>query len=197
MQTTEDAPNVPSYDVSQAARAPEGAVRTPSAPVRREFLDDPRRKSPTLALVLSAMPGLGQVYVGYYQQGFANAVIIASLITMLVNEAVRGAEPLFGLFLAFYWLYNAVDAWRRAVFYNNALAGVGPATLPEDFTIASGRGSLGGGLALIVVGVVLLSHTLFNVPLDWLERWWPVAFLLVGAWLAYPAVMARSKRREA
>ncbi len=197
MQTTEDATNAPAYDARQAARTPEAAARTAPALPRREFVDDPRRKSPNLAFVLSAMPGLGQVYVGYYQQGFANAVIVASLITLLNNGAVRGAEPLFGLFLAFYWLYNAVDAWRRAVFYNNALAGIGPASLPDDFTIAPGRGSLGGGLALIAVGVVLLSHTLFNVPLDWVERWWPVGFLLVGAWLAYPAFVRPRKHPEA
>ena len=52
----------------QAAQAP----RPPVAQGRREFYDDPRRKSPVLALVLSLMPGLGQVYVGYYNQGFIN-----------------------------------------------------------------------------------------------------------------------------
>ena len=48
-----------------------------------------------------------------------------------------GAEPLFGIFLAFFWLFNIVDAWRRATFYNNALAGIGPATLPEDFAVTA------------------------------------------------------------
>ena len=114
-------------DVATSTNDPNAGVRPPAAPsrpaagaTRRDFYDDPRRKSPMLALVLSAMPGLGQVYVGYYQQGFTNALIIAGLIAML-NMNMGGAEPFFGLFLAFYWLYNVVDAWRRAVFYNNAL----------------------------------------------------------------------------
>ena len=112
-----------------------------------------------LALVLSLMPGLGQIYVGYYQQGFTNALIVGSLIAMLSSNMMRGAEPLFGIFLAFYWLFNVVDAWRRATFYNNALAGIGPATLPEEFAVTAGRGTLAGGVALVIVGVIALSNT--------------------------------------
>ena len=44
-----------------------------------------------------------------------------------------------------------------------------------------------------MVGVVLLSHTLFNVPLDWLEKWWPAAFIAVGAWLVYPTFAGKKK----
>ena len=103
-----------------------------------------------------------------------------------VSGLSDGAAAFLGLFLGFYWLYNMVDAWRRAVFYNNALAGIGPATLPDEFPMISGRGSLAGGVALVLVGVVLLSNTLFGVSLAWLESWWPAAFILVGAWLIFP-----------
>ncbi len=191
MNTYQENLGAPVQDASAGARAPEGVARPATAPPRRDYYDDPRRKSPMLALVLSAMPGLGQVYVGYYQQGFTNALIIAGLIGLLNSGALGGgAEPFFGLFLAFYWLYNIVDAWRRAVFYNNALAGIGPANIPDDFTLVKGgRGSLAGGVALVAIGAVLLMHTLFNMPLDWLEDWWPVAFIAVGAWLAWPSVV--------
>jgi hypothetical protein len=168
-----------------------GPARPPVAQGRRDFFDDPRRKSPVLALVLSLMPGLGQVYIGYYQQGFTNVLVAASIIAVLNSELAGGAEPLFGVFLAFFWLYNVVDAWRRATFYNNALAGIGPATLPEDFAVSSSRGSLAGGVALVLVGVIALSHTLFGMPLDWIEKWWPVALIGVGAWLIYPRLAAK------
>ena len=184
---TYDDPATPAaaYDDASAAARPQPPARPAAG--RRDFFDDPRRKSPVLALVLSLMPGLGQIYVGYYQQGFTNALIIASLIAMLNSNVVNGGgEPFFGLFLAFYWLYNIVDAWRRAVFYNNSLAGIGPATLPADFPAATGRGSLAGGAALVIVGAVLLSNTLFGLSLYWLEQWWPIAFIAVGAWLIYP-----------
>jgi LiaI-LiaF-like transmembrane region len=167
--------------------------RPPIGAGRRDFYDDPRRKSPVLALVLSLMPGLGQVYIGYYQQGFTNVLVAASIIAVLNSELAGGAEPLLGVFLAFFWLYNVVDAWRRATFYNNALAGIGPATLPEDFAVTSGRGSLAGGVALVLVGVIALSHTLFGMPLDWIEKWWPVALIGVGAWLIYPTIAGKKK----
>jgi hypothetical protein len=182
------------YDNAAPPRPAEPTTRTAQPAARRDFFDDPRRKSPVLALVLSLMPGVGQIYVGYYQQGFTNALVVASIIAML-NSGVFGgeAEPLFGIFLAFYWLYNVVDAWRRATFYNNALAGIGPATLPDDFAVTSGRGTLAGGIGIIIVGVVALSNTLFNVPLVWLEKWWPVALIAVGLWLVYPTFAGKKK----
>ena len=69
------------------------------------------------------MPGLGQVYVGYYTRGFVHAIVVASIITVL-NLEVLELEPLFAMFLAFFWLYNIIDAGRRAAMYNHVLAGV-------------------------------------------------------------------------
>jgi TM2 domain-containing membrane protein YozV len=191
MQNQPDTVIDSSYEPVPGGRPVDAATR-PTTP-RRDFFDDPRRKSPVLALVLSLMPGLGQVYVGYYQQGFTHALIVASIIGILNSNILNGgAEPLFGIFLAFFWMYNVVDGWRRAVFYNNALAGIGPADLPDDsFSMTMGRGSLAGGIAMVVIGGVLLSHTLFNVPLDWLEKWWPVALIAVGAWLIYPTFLPK------
>ena len=167
--------------------------RPPVATGRRDFYDDPRRKSPVLALVLSLMPGVGQIYVGYYQQGFTNALVAASIIAVLSANMAAGAEPLFGIFLGFFWLYNVVDAWRRATFYNNALAGIGPAAMPEDFAVTGSRGTLAGGAALVLVGLIALSHTLFGMPLDWLEKWWPLALIGVGGWLIYPSIAGKKK----
>ncbi len=189
MTHEENQGSVAEYESRPAAHAPEpGAFAAPGSALRRDFFDDPRRKSPVLALVLSMMPGLGQIYVGFYQQGFTNALIVAAVIGLLNTRISHQIAPLFGFFLAFFWLYNMVDAWRRAVFYNNALAGIGPATLPEDFTAGLGKGSAIGGAAMVLVGAVLLSNTLFSVPLDWLEHWYPVVFIAIGAWLIYPAL---------
>jgi hypothetical protein len=184
------------YEPTPPPRLTDPAVRPPVAQGRRDFYDDPRRKSPVLALVLSMMPGLGQIYVGYYQQGFTNALVVASIIGVLASNMAGGAEPLFGIFLAFYWLFNVVDAWRRATFYNNALAGIGPATLPEDFAVTSGRGTLAGGVALVLVGVIALSHTLFGVSLDWIRNWWPLALIGVGAWLIYPTIAGKKNKTD-
>jgi len=193
MQNQPDTVIDQTYETKPSPQQGDPASRLPLNNGRRDFFDDPRRKSPVLALVLSLMPGVGQIYVGYYQQGFTNAIVAASIITLLSTEMIPGAEPLFGIFLGFFFLYNIVDAWRRAVFYNNALAGIGPADLPDDFAVTKGRGTLAGGIALVIVGAVALSHTLFGVPLEWLDKWWPVAVIGMGAWLAYPAIAGKKK----
>jgi hypothetical protein len=53
---------------------------------------------------------------------------VASLIAIL-NIVDSGAEPLFGVFLAFFGSTTS-SMWRRAVF-NNALAGIGPVAAQE------------------------------------------------------------------
>jgi len=189
--------NVQEYEGQAAVHAapprPGRAAPEPHEPWggKAYYPDDPRRKSPALATLMSIMPGLGQVYVGYYQQGFINVLVVASTITLLASETLRGAEPLLGLFLAFYWLYNIVDAGRRASFYNQALAGLEPGALPEQIKLPGTKGSLAAGVALIAAGLVFLSHTMFGASLRWLEDWWPMALVIVGAWLVWKSRVSR------
>jgi len=169
-----------------------GPIRGDRAWAGREYVpDDPRRKSPVLASMLSAMPGLGQIYVGYYQQGFVNVLVVGSIIALLSGGVVRPLEPLLGIFLAFFWLYNVVDAGRRASFYNNTLAGLTRIDVPQDFSMPKGRGTLTGGAALVIFGLILFGHTMYRLSLDWLEQWWPMAIVGLGAYLVYQAVMSR------
>ena len=153
----------------------------PATKTDRAF--DPRRKSPALACILSVMPGLGQIYVGYYKLGFIHTIIFGTTIVMLSNEFARPLIPLFGIFLGFFFLYNIVDAGRRAAFYNQALAGMAGVDVPSDMTLPSPGGSLAGGVVLIVVGFVLLSNTMFGIPWYWLEEWWHVAPIALGVYL--------------
>jgi hypothetical protein len=180
-------------------------VPTDSAPYAQplrhdRFVDDPRKKSVMLAILLSAMPGLGQVYVGYYDLGFRNILVICALMAMLTTHVVYALHPALGLFLAFFWLHNLVDAGRRASFYNQALAGLRPMDLPEDMKAPSGFGSLAGGIGLVVVGLILFTNTMFGVSLHWLSNWWPLGLVAVGGWLAFAdwqAKQAAQARREA
>jgi hypothetical protein len=160
-------------------------------------LEDPRCKSPTKAALLSLLPGLGQVYVGYYKRGFIHALVIGSLIAMMDSGALGALEPLFGMFMAFFWLYNMIDAARRATLYNEALAGREGIELPEDFDFKGLKGSVLGGSILVIVGFILLLNTLFGVSLAWLEEWWPVVPILIGAYLLYRAIQDREKRSPA
>ena len=157
---------------------------------------DPRRKSPALACMLSVMPGLGQVYVGYYQRGFIHAIVVAILITVLASNTLRELTPLAAIFLAFFALYNIIDAGRRAMLYNQVLAGGSDIELPEDFKSPTIGGSIFGGLALLTVGFLILLNTRFGFSLDWLEEWWPAGIMLFGAYLLVKALKERSEAQK-
>ena len=158
---------------------------------------DPRTKSPALACFLSLMPGLGQIYVGYYQRGFIHAISFGGLIALLATLADREFTPLApmaGIFLAFFYLYNVIDAGRRAALYNQALQGGSPIPLPADMESPSPRGSLIGGAMLVVGGLVLLGHTRFSLSIDWVHEWWPIFPMMIGLWLIYKNF--ESRRQE-
>lgn len=183
--------NNPAQEFPPQAPAAQAPPPPPSAatfaPGLSPAVNDPRRKKPLLASILSVMPGLGQVYVGYYKRGFTNAITVALLISFMTLTIVP-LMPLAGIFLAFFWLYNIVDAGRRAALYNQALAGGSEIELPDDFEPPSLGGSLGGGGVLMLIGLVVLSHTAFGASLAWLEDWWPLALVGFGAYLVVKAL---------
>jgi hypothetical protein len=158
--------------------------------------DDPRFKSPVLALVLSLVPGLGQVYVGYYRQGFINILVVGSLISMLAPgpEVHWPLTPLLVFFLVFYWLFNLVDAARRATFYNQSLSGM-ETEFPKEFRMPESHGSLAGGVLLIIAGVVIASRTVFGISLLWLQHWRPLAPILLGCYLVLQSLRERARQK--
>jgi hypothetical protein len=166
------------------------------APQVTARIDDPRRKSPPLACILSAMPGLGQIYVGYYQRGFIHALIIAGMFFILNVLGERSALfPPTMIFLFFFWFYNIIDAGRRASLYNQLLLGTETVELPEDIRMPGVRGSIFGGLILIIAGGIILSHTAYGLSLDWIEDWWPVGLFLIGGYLIVKGVQERMAPR--
>jgi len=194
MNTTQPAPEQ-SIEHGMPATSTQTAPPPQVQPARMQARD-PRAKSPTIAAMLSMMPGLGQVYVGYYQRGFIHILVVASLITLLSSGFLWALEPMIGLFMAFFWLYNMIDAARRATLYNEALAGRPGIELPEDFNFKGIKGSILGGWILVIVGSLLLLNTLFGISLDWLEAWWPVAPIFIGAYLLYRAIQDRKDRDQ-
>lgn len=181
-QTVPSAPPIPS--------AP-----APQPPGPYVSILDSRRKSPALACFLSVMPGLGQVYVGYYQRGFVHAAVVATLITLLSNR-LEELTPLLALFLTFFWLYNIIDAGRRAALYNELLAGRTGIQLPADLMLPGLGGSMVGGAVVVLVGLLLLGHTAFGMSLSWLKEWWPVGVILFGGYLFIKARMDRPQSSE-
>lgn len=133
------------------------------------------RKSPVLAGFLSLLPGAGQTYVGHYVAGFTNILVVGSLMTLLDSGQARPAEPFFGMLLAFFWIFNVVDAVRRARIYNLHAVGI-EEPMPTDSPLV-------GGVLLAFLGLVLTLTVTFDVDLDWLGNVWPLGVLGAGIYL--------------
>lgn len=173
------------YDDGAQGPQPRGEAKT----VYAATWDRPRR-SPVLATFLSMMPGLGQIYLGYYQQGFINMAVVAGCITVLSSNRFDGIEPFIALGMAFYWMYNMIDANRRAHHFNRVAAGLGPEQFPDEFPLPKPRSSMFGGVIMIAIGLLFLLDLNFDVPLDWLEDWWPLVLVLIGGRMVW-----QSRRR--
>ncbi|MFB3909517.1 MAG: LiaI-LiaF-like domain-containing protein [Candidatus Eisenbacteria bacterium] len=161
--------------------------------MREPALIERRKKVPFVAGLLSAiLPGLGQVYVGYYRRGFFHVLVVGSTITLLSSN-VKGIEPLLGIFVAFFWIYNIIDAVRLANLYNDALMGIGPEDLRHELVLMGRHGSVGGGIVLLVVGFLVLLNRVAGLSFEWLKDWWPIIPIGFGAWLLWQGL--RDRRR--
>lgn len=191
---------LPAGPPASAARPSPATPRPAARPAR---LADPagatarlQHKSPVIAGLLSAMPGAGQIYVGYYKLGFIHNVVFGTTIAFLATGGgpFPALVPAMAIFLPFFVIYNIVDAGRRANLYNLAIDGVEGIDLPSmdmDLSLPNVGGSIGGGVALIVLSVILFSNTLFGVSLAWLAAWWPVVPLCLGIYLLTKALKDR------
>jgi hypothetical protein len=150
-------------------------------PMRRRDLP---YKVPALAgFLCGIMPGLGHVYLGYFQLGVTVALVFAGCITALSIGVQKGLEPMFGFAIAFTYLYGIVDAIRRAFIYNRYLEGLGNDIPPPEMVTPGWGGSRAGGVVLILLGVLLALETMFDIELEWLGDVWPLALVGLGIWL--------------
>lgn len=203
--TAEKTPPVPPLAESGGGEA--ARTEHPAAPGPQAYYQPPPQqaskypaggKSPVCAVLLSVMPGLGHIYLGYVLRGFVHIVVVGCVIAILAESNGDGLAPLLGLFLPFFWLFGLVDAGRRATLYNLALKGGAAPHLPDsdEFRLPKLGGSIPAGLILIAVGVIFLSNTLFDISLAWIEDWWPVAPIAFGAWLLYQGVKEKAEKES-
>jgi hypothetical protein len=142
--------------------------------------------NPALAGILAGFfPfGVGAVYCGQYAKGLAHLIIFTLLI---VGSSSGGdvAGTLFGLGIAFFYIYQIVDAVRSA----KALQMGQPAPDPFGLAQAFGAGDKidtskvpAGAVVLIVIGLMfLLRNTgLFDFSFHLV---WPIFLMLLGGWL--------------
>lgn len=165
-------------------------------PGARDYYRDPRLKSPIIATLLSLMPGLGQVYLGYTRLGFTHGVVACSLIALMSTNRLGSVEPGVGIFMLFFWLYNLVDAHRRALLVNEALVRTESTELPVDFKPMTYRGRITLGVGMTVAGLLGLVFLRYDIPMAWLEMWWPAGFVLLGLYLTVKAVRDRAPKSD-
>ncbi|MBQ90757.1 MAG: hypothetical protein CL441_04945 [Acidimicrobiaceae bacterium] len=138
---------------------------------------------------------MGQIYIGYYKLGFVHNLVFGTAITFMVaiGGSLEALIPVLALFLAFFYVYNVVDAGRRAVHYNLAVESGQKVEMPEmNVELPSFGGSVAGGAALLGIGFILLMNTRFGISLDWIEEWWPLAPMGFGAYLLFKALQERN-----
>ena len=127
-------------------------------------------KSPILAVVLSAFPGLGQIYNGQINKAVA---FFGGFVASIFATHSIDAMP-FALFIPFVFLFGLVDAARSSAAINTRFLG-GKAE-PEDDSLNS---PAWGGV-LVAAGLVLLLHNLGWLDIEWLKRYWPVLLIVAG-----------------
>lgn len=146
------------------------------------------RKNPTLAFLLSGFPGMGNIYNGLYMRGVTFFLIVVSLIGIVD----AGGHDLFGFAIAFFWIFNMVDAYRQATLINYGYAqDLGLVDLPRH-PLAS-QGGLAAGVILFFIGLFAILERYFDVRLDWLFDLWPFGLVLLGGWMVWASI--RDRRR--
>jgi hypothetical protein len=137
--------------------------------------------SPVLAAVLGFIPGVGAVYNGQLAKAVVHVVIFGLLISIISSGA--DLIPLFVMLLVLFALYMPLEAYRTA----RALErGEAVDEFSGVLSVFGGKTpSPAGGVALIVLGVVFLLHTLGYWRLVNLVPYWPVLLILLGVYRLY------------
>ena len=135
--------------------------------------------SPGLAMFLGFIPGVGASYNAQSAKGLVHAVIFGVIISIL-NSGSETLQIVFGIFLPVWVFYMAFEAYHTAR----------KRALGEPVDEYSSIIKLGGqpdnapvaGIVLVVLGIVLLLHTLHVFDLEYLARYWPVLLIAAGVY---------------
>ncbi len=129
--------------------------------------------------------GVGAVYCSQYAKGLAHLVIFIMLI-FGANHA-GSWDWLFGLGIAFFYVYQIIDAVRTAHALQSGQPVPDPMGLSQTFSMGerfdSGKMPV-GAVVLIGLGILFLLHTMgiFEYGFD---RYWPLILVFFGVWMFY------------
>lgn len=149
-------------------------------------------KSPAAAGILSIIfPGTGALYNGQIAKGIFYMILFAGLITIQDNH---GGQPFKALLLAGFYIFQFIDSIQVAKAINLNAAGMKPAAGAAGLGVPElvPSGSIFWGIALIVLGVLLILANFEIILYDTLFDFWPVALVVIGLKLVADSV-AKSK----
>ncbi len=134
-----------------------------------------KRKSPSLAAILSIVPGLGAIYNGQILKGISFILIFASLVGL--EDYARNFENIiFGLMIAGFYLYMIIDSYNSARAINLGL---------EDVFSYPKEGSTLFGITLLFLGIAFLLANFGVIEYEHIVKLWPLIFIIIGAKMIY------------
>ncbi len=143
--------------------------------------------SPALAVILAVFfPfGVASVYLGQYAKGLAHMIIFAVLV-WAASGSGSAAETLFGLGIAFYYVYQIIDAHRSAKALQLGQPAPDPFGLSRTFS-AGEKVDVSrlpvGAVVLIIIGVLFLLHNAGLFRMWWIGHLWPLVLIGLGVWM--------------
>jgi hypothetical protein len=147
----------------------------------------PYRRSPGLATVLSIIPGVGHLYLGLYER--AAAIVLVFALGIWLADTVD-----IGPFvIMFVWFFGLFDAYRQAQAIN---LGVEVEPLLRKRRVKPMHASLGFGVFLVIVGVLVLWNQFYPIDFSFLEVWWPLILVLGGVYLIGRYLLEQRRRQQ-
>ncbi len=148
------------------------------------------KRSPSAAVFLSLLPGLGHIYVGQGAKGF----LLGLSFILAIHMADEGGGP-FGILIPFLVLYAMVDAHRAAVEVNRIVASGGVPPQSAEFGLTKWW-----GYVLIALGILFTLDNFDLIDFEWIWRLWPLGLIALGIFVLRrrpespgPAPMATSE----
>jgi Domain of unknown function (DUF5668)/B-box zinc finger len=127
--------------------------------------------------------GVGAVYCSQYAKGLAHLLIFAMLI--FASGHAGHWDFVFGIAIAFFYVYQIIDAVRTAHALQAGQPAPDPYGLAQTFSLGEkgeSRNIPAVAVILIGLGVLFLLHTM-NVFEFGLDRFWPLILIFFGGWI--------------
>jgi len=170
---------------AQAAYPPLGTP--PGAPAAMPTRPATSGPNPAVAGILAGFfPfGVGAVYCSQYAKGLAHLLIFIMLV-FGADHAGRW-DFVFGIGIAFFYVYQIIDAVRTAKALQEGQPAPDPMGLTQTFSMGerfdSGKLPV-GAVVLIGLGILFLLHTMGIMEYGF-ERYWPLILIFLGVWMFY------------